>query len=159
MLLAKKQEKCLAELIGRCEHLSRMWGLFGEIRTGFQTRTSMYLGTKYQNGNKCTKCLENIPKGYGISIPIGLKIPKGHEIYPKFQFQGLPKYTKIRILGVQIPTYLYHLVTLLQTTKEGLDDPKTRMQCIYRPANTNMLFYLQFMFIVLAYIQSKYGNV
>jgi hypothetical protein len=33
---------------------------------------------------------------------MALKIPKGHEIFQKYEFQSLPIYTKIWIFGLQI---------------------------------------------------------
>jgi hypothetical protein len=50
----------------------------------------------------------NKPK-WGKNTAKAIKIPNSHEIYQKFAFQLLQKYTKIGIFGMKIN----HLATLL----------------------------------------------
>jgi hypothetical protein len=69
----------------------------------------IFLGTTYQNGEKYTKLLYNIPNGHkkyqkALIIHNGFKI---NQHFPR-PFQGLPKYSKMAFLQ------LYYLATLIK---------------------------------------------
>jgi hypothetical protein len=60
---------------------------------------------------KYTKCPWTFNQ-IAINVSFGyMIIPGGQKCNPNFQFQGLPKYTKIVIFGVQ----LYHLATVVDS--------------------------------------------
>jgi hypothetical protein len=73
------------------------------------TQGARFLFVKHtKNGKKYTKQPKNIQNGHE-------NIPTGREIHQKFHFQGLPKYTKFGILGMQI----YHLAALVTLKIDG----------------------------------------
>jgi hypothetical protein len=75
----------------------------------------IFLGRKYQNEEKYTKCPQNIlndPKIYQMTqkyTKLPQNIPISHNIYQHFPLPNPPKFTQIWIFGLKI----FHLEILL----------------------------------------------
>jgi hypothetical protein len=90
--LARQQKNEIHVTAWRAMHGQFLW----HPRQGCQ----IFLGPKYQNGEKYTKLPQRIPNGHKI-FPMAVKRPNGHKMFQDFPKEDAPKFTQLGIFGLK----------------------------------------------------------